>query len=169
MDINNTKAVAEVPVVNAAPENNVPNVNVPADAPADNDAKPDPKADNKLVVLDVISSAHGDNVALEIEYNGRLCLTPKHRLEALRNHYKLSALRKYGINPRDEQGEPLKNNLIINGQIVRAKLPAITCDANGAATENLEQYYNRTRNKASGAYSTVIKGLERIDFVSEMM
>lgn len=125
--------------------------------------------DKAVAVVKVISDAHGTNEALNIEYNGVKCDTPEKKVNALRTHYKMCILRKYGITPRDNDGEVIKNVLIINGEVCRPKLPAIKVDENtGAAIENIEQYYNRTRVQGGAAYSTIFKGLERIDYLSQV-
>ena len=123
-------------------------------------------AENAIVKASVINNEQTIN-GLTVEYNGSPVTTQENFVKVLRTHYRLMVLRKYGIVLRDDEGNPVKNVLVINGITARPRIPAIQMDENGAATEDLEQYYNRTVKKAGGAYSTVLKGLERIDFVSE--
>lgn len=124
---------------------------------------------NAIVAIKVINDAHGTNDALSIEYNGVLCDTPEKKVNALRTHYKMCILRKYGITPRDNDGEVIKNLLVVNGELCRPKLPPIKVDEqSGAAIENIEQYYNRTKLQGGAAYTTIFKGLERIDYLNEV-
>lgn len=117
----------------------------------------------------VITQTLGKNQNLDVVYNGEPCTTPEQKIDALRSHYRLSVLRKYGVVLRDNDGEPIKNVLVVNNTIVRVKLPALLIDENdGGVIETLEEYYERTRLKASGAYRSVMKGLERIDFLANM-
>lgn len=119
--------------------------------------------------LTVITKVLGNNENLEVVYNGEDCTTPEQKIAALRSHYRLSVLRKYGIVLRNEEGEPVKNVLIVNDTLVRIKLPALLTDeVDGGIIETLEEYYERTRVKASGSYRSVMKGLERIDFLANM-
>jgi len=124
---------------------------------------------NQIVKRTVITQTLGKNENLAVNYNGVDCTTPDQRIAALRQHYRLSVLRKYGIVMRDDEGTPVKNVLIVNETLVKVKLPsALTDEVDGSITETLEEYYERTRVKASGAYRTFMKGLERIDFLANM-
>lgn len=124
---------------------------------------------NQIQRRTVITQALGKNQNLHVVYNGEPCTTPEQKIDALRSHYRLSVLRKYGIVPRDNDGEPVKNVLVVNDTIVRVKLPALLVDdIDGGAIETLEEYYERTRLKASGVYRTFMKGLEGIDFFGNM-
>lgn len=124
---------------------------------------------NQIVKRTVITQTLGKNENLHVEYNGEKCTTPEQKISAMRQHYRLSVLRKYGIALRDDEGTPLKNVLIVNETLVKVKLPSpLTDEVDGSVTETLEEYYERTRVKASGAYRTFMKGLERIDFLANM-
>lgn len=125
------------------------------------------KPNNQLAKVVVIGNKAGDN--LTVEYNGEPCTTQEEKVKALRQHFRLCILRKFGISPRAEDGTPVKNVLLINNQIARPKLPALAMDADGAATENLQQYYEKNAKKCAAGYTTMFKGLERIDFVPEMI
>ena len=125
--------------------------------------------ETSIVTVVVIGDQYGQNAALTIEYNGVQLTTPEQVKEALQKHYQINVCRKYGITLRDDNNEPLKNQLVINGSYVSPKIPALKFDENGAATENMPEYYERTKKKAAGAYATVIKGLERIDFMPQLV
>lgn len=127
----------------------------------------------ELVRRTVITKVMANNENLAINYNGHDCVEFNERIEALRHHYRRSVLRKYGITLReeDEDGQlvPCKNNLVVNGMKVTVKIPQpLRDEEDDSITETLEEYYNRTRLKASGLYRSFMKGLEGIDFLGDM-
>lgn len=124
---------------------------------------------NQVAKRVVITQTLATNDNLVVVYNGMPCNTKEERTEALRQHYRLKVLKMYGIATRDEDGNLLRNEMVINGQLIQPKLPKpLRDEEDGGIIENLAEYYERTRVQASGAYRSVAKGLERIDFVTEM-
>lgn len=123
---------------------------------------------NELVKHVVITDKLVGEIA-EFNYNGVECKSDEEKKLALKRHYQIAVAKKYGITVSDENNQPVKSVLIIGGHIVRVKIPAFLADEDGAATENLEEYYERTKKLAAANYRTIFKGLQKIQFLPEMI
>lgn len=121
----------------------------------------------QVQVYQVISDSLSTNAALNVTYNGN-AVSQEDKVQVIRRHYQMLALKKYGISLKDANGKALKNELVINGLVCKPSIPALMLDDNGVCVENIQQYYERTKKQAAQNYGKIFKGLERIDFVPEM-
>lgn len=120
---------------------------------------------NEVVKYQVISDNLDTNENLVVHYNG---VKVANKVEAIRRHYQINALKKYGISLKDKEGKAMKNELVINGTTCKPSLPALLTNDDGMCIENIEQYYERTKKTAALSYGKMFKGLERLSFVPEM-
>lgn len=122
---------------------------------------------HQMQVYQVISDNLSTNAALNVTYNGN-AVANEDKVQVIRRHYQMMALKKYGITLKDANGKTLKNELSINGLVCKPSIPALLTDDNGVCLEHIQQYYERTKKQAAQSYGKIFKGLERIDFVPEM-